>query len=101
VIRYWEKEVSLIQPKKDISGRKKYSGRDLRLLLRLKHLLYKRRFTIEGAREQLLRELSGPDPELRAGLEEIRFDLIDLFFLDGEAENSGEQKELYEQDAAP
>ncbi|MDR1178835.1 MAG: MerR family transcriptional regulator [Spirochaetaceae bacterium] len=81
VIRYWEKEVSLIQPKKDISGRKKYSGGDLRLLLRLKHLLYKRRFTVEGAREQLIREMSGLDSELRAELEEIRFGLMDLFFM--------------------
>jgi DNA-binding transcriptional MerR regulator len=88
VIRYWEKEVSLIQPRKDITGRKKYSGRDLRLLLRLKHLLYQRRFTIEGAREQLLREMSGLDSEVRAELEQIRFELMDLFFLDRQAEVS-------------
>jgi DNA-binding transcriptional MerR regulator len=88
VIRYWEKEVSLIQPRKDLSGRKKYSGRDLRLLLRLKHLLYRRRFTIEGAREQLLREMSGLDSEARAELEQIRFELMDLFFLSRQVENS-------------
>jgi DNA-binding transcriptional MerR regulator len=88
VIRYWEKEISLIQPRKDLSGRKKYSGRDLRLLLRLKHLLYRRRFTIEGAREQLLREMSGPDSDARAGLEQIRFELMDLFFLSRQVENS-------------
>ena len=81
VIRYWEKEIPLIQPRRDAFGRRVYSGRDLRLLLRLKHLLYKRRFTIEGAREELLREASGDNQDLRAGLEAFRSDLIDLFYI--------------------
>jgi DNA-binding transcriptional MerR regulator len=81
VIRYWEKELSLIQPRKDKRGRKNYSGSDIRMLLRFKHLLYKRRFTVEGAREQLIRERSGLNPELSAELEELRSGLMALFFL--------------------
>jgi hypothetical protein len=53
------------------------------MLLRLKHLLYRRRFTIEGARDQLMREMSGLNPELRAELEELRSGLMELFFLSG------------------
>ena len=81
VIRYWEKEIPLIQPKRDAFGRRVYSSRDLRLLLRLKHLLYKRRFTIEGAREELLREVSGDGQDLRAELEALRSNLLNLFSL--------------------
>jgi DNA-binding transcriptional MerR regulator len=84
VLRYWTGEMPLIQPKKDTSGRILYSGRDLRLLLRLKHLLYRRRFSIEDARTQLEKELAGDWPDLRAELDAVRSRLMELFFLAGE-----------------
>jgi DNA-binding transcriptional MerR regulator len=79
VIRYWEKEVPLIQPKKDVSGRHSYSDRDLQILLRLKHLLYERHFTVEGAREELYRELSEEGQDLRAGMADLRSELLRLY----------------------
>jgi hypothetical protein len=47
--------------------------------MRLKHLLYTRRFTIQGAREQLMNEAS-EQQDFRALIDEIRSDLIDLYF---------------------
>ena len=79
VLRYWEKEIPLLQPKKDHFGRRIYSSRDLRIIMRLKHLLHVRRFTIMGAREQLAAELSG-EQDLRAHIDAVRSDLIDLYF---------------------
>jgi DNA-binding transcriptional MerR regulator len=79
VIRYWEKEIPLIQPRKDTQGHRFYSNRDLQLLFRLKYLLHERRFTLEGAKEQLYRELSGDDQDLRAGLAALRSDLLDIY----------------------
>jgi DNA-binding transcriptional MerR regulator len=79
VIRYWEKEVPLIQPKKDPFGRHSYSDRDLQIFLRLKHLLHERRFTMEGAREEIYRELSGERQDLRAGMADIRSELLRLY----------------------
>lgn len=81
VIRYWEKEVPLIQPKKDSAGRRVYSKRDLLIFFRLKYLLYDRRFTLEGAREQLFRELTGGEPGLKAHLGALRSGLVELYFL--------------------
>ncbi|MDR0599849.1 MAG: MerR family transcriptional regulator [Treponema sp.] len=81
VLRYWVEEVPLIQPRKDASGRRVFSGRDLRLLLRLKHLLHERRFTVEGARAQLERELTGEWQDLRAELDGLRSQLMELYFL--------------------
>ena len=81
VIRYWEKEVPLIQPVKDVYGRRMYSGRDLQILSRLKHLLYERRFTLEGARAQLYGELAGENQDLRAHISSLRSKLLDLFFI--------------------
>ncbi|MDR1024981.1 MAG: MerR family transcriptional regulator, partial [Treponema sp.] len=39
VLRYWEREIPLLQPKKDTNGKLHYSDRDLQIFLRLKHLL--------------------------------------------------------------
>jgi len=81
VIRYWEKEVPLIQPVKDIYGRRLYRDRDLQILFRLKHLLYDRRFTLEGARTQLYDELAGEHQDLRAIISALRSELLQLFYL--------------------
>jgi len=80
VIRYWEKEIPLIQSQKDLTGKRLYSNRDLQLFLRLKHLLYVRRFTIEGARAELLREVSGENQDLMAAVSALRGELLDLYF---------------------
>ena len=80
VLRYWEKEIPLIQPLKDTYGRRLYRDRDLQILFRLKYLLYERRFTLEGARAQLYRELSGEYQDLRGCISALRSQLLDLFF---------------------
>ncbi|GHU71327.1 MerR family transcriptional regulator [Spirochaetia bacterium] len=81
VLRYWEQEISLIQPKKDVTGKLRYSNRDLQIFLRLKYLLYKRHFTVEGAREELFREAAGDQQDLRAQIAALRSELVDLCFL--------------------
>lgn len=81
IIRYWEKEVPLIQPQKDGSGRYHYSVRDVQLLLRIKHLTQVRKYTVEGAREALLRELTGEQQNVKADIEAIRAELLNVYFL--------------------
>jgi DNA-binding transcriptional MerR regulator len=81
VIRYWEKEIPLIQSGKSNFGRRVYRDRDLQIFFRLKHLLYERRFTIEGARDQLYSELSGEHQDLRGCISALRSELMSLFFL--------------------
>jgi DNA-binding transcriptional MerR regulator len=98
VIRYWEKEIPLIQPKKDSSGRRLYSKRDLLIFFRLKYLLYDRRFTLEGARDQLFRELTGTQPGLKAHLEALRSGLVELYFLVHDAGGDGENPEPGDRD---
>lgn len=80
VIRYWEQEIPLIRSGKDKYGRRIYSARDMQILLRLKYLLHDRRFTIEGAREELFRELSGGSQDLRARVSLLRSELLELYF---------------------
>jgi DNA-binding transcriptional MerR regulator len=60
VLRYWEGEFAALSPKKSGTGHRLYRRKDVELLLRIKHLLYDRKFTIEGARQTLQEELRGP-----------------------------------------
>src|SRR5438309_1925535 len=56
VLRYWETEFTQLTPKKSGTGHRLYRRKDVELLLRIKHLLYEKRFTIEGARQSLQTE---------------------------------------------
>jgi DNA-binding transcriptional MerR regulator len=56
VLRYWETEFQQLAPKKSGTGHRLYRRKDVELLLRIKHLLYEKRFTIEGARQTLQSE---------------------------------------------
>jgi DNA-binding transcriptional MerR regulator len=95
VLRYWETEFSSIRPKKTRSQQRLYQRKDVELLLRIRHLLYDERFTIEGARVRL-RELGEeekatalplPEPEIDRELaRKIKQGLVDLIRLvDGPA----------------
>ena len=53
VLRYWETEFSVLSPKKSGTGHRLYRRKDVELLLKIKFLLYEKRFTIEGARQSL------------------------------------------------
>ena len=60
VLRYWESEFPVLSPKKSGTGHRLYRRKDVELLLRIKHLLYERRFTIEGARQSLQAAAKAP-----------------------------------------
>lgn len=53
VLRYWETEFPAVAPKKMGSNHRMYRRKDVEYLLEIKHLLYEKRFTIEGARKHL------------------------------------------------
>ena len=53
VLRYWESEFPGVSPRKSSSGQRMFRRKDVELLLRIKHLLYGQKFTIEGARKAL------------------------------------------------
>ena len=62
VLRYWETEFPSLSPKKSGTGHRLYRRKDVELLLRIKHLLYEKRFTIEGARQSLQAATRAPKP---------------------------------------
>jgi DNA-binding transcriptional MerR regulator len=59
VLRYWETEFPSLVPKKSGTGHRLYRRKDVELLLKIKHLLYEKRYTIEGARQSLHNDSKG------------------------------------------
>ncbi|MBN2363938.1 MerR family transcriptional regulator [candidate division WOR-3 bacterium] len=54
VLRFWEEKFSFfLRPKKDKSGRRRYTPDDLDVVLVIVDLLYSRKYTIEGAIQEL------------------------------------------------
>jgi DNA-binding transcriptional MerR regulator len=88
VLRYWESEFPPLAPKKSGTGHRLYRRKDVELLLRIKHLLYEKRYTIEGARQSLQSEARTPKPRRAKQaqqdlftpdpLQEVRKQLVDI-----------------------
>jgi DNA-binding transcriptional MerR regulator len=76
VIRFWETEFPKINPKRTSSGQRHYRKNDVELILRIKHLLYDKKFTIQGA----LQHLGSERPENKSLdlIEEMRRELLDI-----------------------
>ena len=86
VLRYWEEIIPSLMPQKDFSGRRIYSSRDLQIIFRLKYLIYTKKFTIEGARNQLIEDAGNlaeqnDSSELLLQINEIRGELLETYLL--------------------
>jgi DNA-binding transcriptional MerR regulator len=53
VLRYWESQFPVLNPSKNRSGNRVYQRKEIKLVLLVQHLLYKEKYTIEGARQRL------------------------------------------------
>ncbi len=80
VLRFWESEFKQIRPRRTPSGQRQYRKGDVELILKIKSLLYNRKFTIQGAKRHLLAAKTASDSpsppealaEIRAELKQIR-----------------------------
>ena len=81
VLRYWEDVIPGFAPEKDIGGRRIYNQRELELVLRLKYLVYEKKFTIEGARNQILDDADSVNKnlELMNKIHLLRGELTELY----------------------
>ncbi len=53
LIRFWEKEFDVLQPKKNAKGNRKFTPDDIKNLELIFHLVKERGFTLEGAKIHL------------------------------------------------
>jgi DNA-binding transcriptional MerR regulator len=56
LIRFWEKEFDVLQPKKNAKGNRKFTPQDITNLQLIYHLVKERGFTLEGAKIHLKEE---------------------------------------------
>jgi len=88
VLRYWETQFELLRPTKNRAGNRVFRPKEIELILLMKHLLYEKKFTIDGARQRLL--------DMRKGGEilAIRRDMLDQDFLAGMKQELRQVKEV-------
>lgn len=80
VLRYWEEVIPFIRPRKDDQGRRFYSDRDVELISRVKYLVQEKKYTLEGAGERLMVELTDSRVrETRESLDGIRNELMAIY----------------------
>jgi DNA-binding transcriptional MerR regulator len=58
VLRYWETEFSALSEGKDQGAAKVYTARDVKLIARIRELLYDEGFTVAGAKKRLDAEIA-------------------------------------------
>ena len=56
LIRFWEKEFDVLQPKKNAKGNRKFTPQDIQNLQLIYHLVKERGFTLDGAKTNLKEE---------------------------------------------
>jgi len=80
VLRFWENEFACIRPKRTSSGQRLYRRNDVEMVLKIRHLLHEKKFTIQGAKQHLSSQKANTTgdtateflAELRTELERIR-----------------------------
>ena len=77
VLRYWETQFELLHPTKNRAGNRVFRPKEIELILLVKHLLYEKKFTIDGARQRLLDMRKGGE------ISEGGKDAVDRDFLTG------------------
>jgi len=88
VLRYWESEFKLLKPIKNKAGQRIYRRKDIETILDIKNLLYKKKFTIAGAKKKLAEEsqargaqqmeLGFTAPRVKDAIGKIREELVAL-----------------------
>ncbi|UCD90869.1 MAG: MerR family transcriptional regulator [Desulfobacterales bacterium] len=79
VLRFWETEFKRINPKRTSSGQRMYRKSDIELILKIKHLLYEKKFTIQGAKQHLKAKSAARKAKIETiTLNEIRSELENI-----------------------
>ena len=80
VLRYWEEVIPGFAPQKDSGGRRVYSQKEVDMINRLNFLINEKKFTIEGARDQIIAEsqIVSENFDIMQDIHELRQELSDI-----------------------
>jgi len=76
VLRYWETEFSELRPAKNRAGNRIYKKNDIRIILLIKKLLYQQKYTIEGAKQRLVKLKEAQNTKTQMSLSKLKSDEV-------------------------
>ena len=77
VLRYWETEFTVLKPVKNTAGNRIYKDNDIKLIKYIQDLLYKKKYTIKGAKMHLTDQFN-TSVNKSSDIQEIKQDLINI-----------------------
>ena len=80
LIRFWEKEFDVLQPKKNAKGNRKFTAEDVKNLRLIYHLVKERGFTLDGAKTHLKdrKKEDNSNFDIIQKLESVRAELLKI-----------------------
>lgn len=80
LIRFWDAEFSILNPKKNAKGNRMFTPEDVKNLQQIYHLVKERGFTLDGAKNHLKQQQKKPLDtfEIIAKLEAIKMQLLKI-----------------------
>lgn len=78
LIRFWEKEFEILNPKKNKKGNRMFSQKDLKNIKLIYHLVKEKGHTLEGAKNALNDSELEKNVEIIARLEYIKSELLSI-----------------------
>ncbi len=70
ILRYWETQFGRLKPPRRDSGQRKFTQKEIDLILRIKDLLYTKGYTVSGAKKLLIAEWRQEQRQLKLALGE-------------------------------
>lgn len=80
LIRFWEKEFSILKISKDKKGNRRYTPNDIEKVALIYHLVKERKFTLDGAKAKLVKGINAEMDKMEAinKLHKIKAELLSL-----------------------
>ena len=78
LIRFWEQEFKLLNPKKNSRGNRKFTNTDIENINKIYFLLKEKGFTIQGAKDYIRNEKTSKKLDIVSKLKQIKARLIEI-----------------------
>ena len=78
LIRFWEQEFKLLNPKKNSKGNRKFTNTDIENINKIYFLLKEKGYTIQGAKDYIRNEKTSKKLDIVSKLKQIKDKLIEI-----------------------
>jgi len=78
LIRFWEQEFKLLNPKKNSRGNRKFTNTDIENINKIYFLLKEKGYTIQGAKDYIRNEKTSKKLDVVSKLKQIKDRLIEI-----------------------